>query len=296
MRQKLFISLASVIVGGLLTLIGKPYIDEKIQERKIPVLVKEIYRPDVSGLSEELQRQVTILPVKYTLEHKVGGSAKNLTIFINSDSAITPSEIRFAKWEAYTCIQVDTNSIKIDIPTVRPGSVVTFELLAKINNTIQFQELVEVGKILSVASYKAQDKKSELLIKSGIVVIVLIWISFIVIVILVVLRVRIYWRDMETGIHKKDGNIREPLIKLIIIILLYNIIRSSLGPFGGILPLPFFSFSTFFYAFCLYLIITRYKLIEDVLIKILGRNNKEINTLDEQVKESEVGNDQKGTD
>ena len=82
MWKKLIITVVSVVVGSVLTLIGKPYIDQKIQERKVPVLVKEIYKPDVSGLPEEIQRQVTLLPVKYTLEHKVGGSAKNLTIFI----------------------------------------------------------------------------------------------------------------------------------------------------------------------------------------------------------------------
>lgn len=284
MWKKLIISVVSVCVGTLLALFGKPYIEQKIQERKVPILLKKIYRTDITGLSEELQRKITVLPVKYTLEHKVGGSAKNLTIYMRSETSISPSELSFGeKFEDYITKQVDKNSIKIDIPTVRPGGIITFELLTGINNKIQFQELVEVGKIHSEESYKVQDKQFEYLIIVGIVLFVIIWGSVIIIIIYGVLKVRVYWRNMELSPDRTSGNIRGPLITLMIIIILYNLIQNSLGAVSGFLPLPYISFGSLFYAFSLYLLITRYKLIEDVLKKIVGKDTHEDKSLDEHI-------------
>jgi hypothetical protein len=286
MRQKLIITIVSAIVGSALTLVGKPYINKRIEERKVPILVKEVYIPDMSSLPLELKRQVTLLPVKYTLEHKAGGTAKNVSILVNSDSAITPSEIKFSKWfEDYTTKQIDKNSIRIDIPIVRAGSTVTFELLSQANSKIQFQELVEVGRILSVERYQAQLKKSDTAVKVGIVVIILIWILLIGIIIFFFQRVRTFWQGMDIEQNRTRENIRQALIKFIIIIMVYNIIRGSFGPISGFLPLPYFSFSSFFYAFCLYLIVTRYKLLEDVLKKIVQKTTPEGQSFDQAKQE-----------
>ena len=282
MRQKLIVAIVSVALGSVLTLVVKPYIDQKIEERKVPVLVREVYRPDVSGFPAELKRQVTVLPVKYTLEHKAGGSAQNLSIFVSSDGSISPSELKFARWfEDYTPKQIDKNSIRIDIPTVRPGSGVTFELLSDVNNKIQFQEVLGVGRVLGVEAYAAQVQKTDIAIKVGIGVAILAWLFLIGIVIFVFRRVRAYLHDMDIGRERPRESIRGPVLTFLVGMMVYDTVRGSLGPLTPFLPLPYFSFSAFFYAFCLYLLITRYKLLEDVLKNVVGKSTQEGNTLDE---------------
>ena len=149
MREKLIVAVVSALVGSLITLGGMWGI--RSMERNVPVLEKDVYRFDISRLSPEFQRRVTALPVKYTLRHKAGGTAKNVTIFLNSNSAVTPSELIFDKWcEYYKSVQVDSNSIRIDIPSVRPSGIVMFEILTEAKNEIQFRERVEEGRIFNI--------------------------------------------------------------------------------------------------------------------------------------------------
>ena len=120
MRRELIASLIGIIgivVGSILTIIGQPYVEQKIQEQRASVLTKEIDKIDTAALPAELQKQITILPVRYALQHRTGGTAKNITIYLNSDIPITSSELRFdEKSEAYTLTQVNNKSIKVDLP------------------------------------------------------------------------------------------------------------------------------------------------------------------------------------
>lgn len=286
MWRSFIVAIISVVVGSLLTLFGQPFINEKIQEKRVPILVKEVYRPDISGLSAELQKQVTILPVKYTIEHKVGGTAKNLTISINSDSPIRSSELRFSeRSEGYSLRQITEKSIKIDVPVIRPpDGIVTFELLTGVNNKLQFQELAEEGKILTTESFAAENKKSNLLAIAVIAVIIVLWGALVTILVTIFRRIGAHWRNMEIAAEKASNDIREPLVKLMIILIVYDLIVGSLGPVGGFLPVPRLSFTEMFYAFCLYLLITRYKLIEAVLQKNTEKNVQEDNSTEEKRK------------
>jgi hypothetical protein len=286
MWGKLVVAIVSVVVGSLLTLLGQPFINEKIQEKRVPILVKEVYRPDISGLSAELQKRVTILPVKYTIENKVGGTAKNLTISINSDSPVRSSELRFGdRSEAYSLRQITENTIKIDVPLIRPGGIITFELLTGVNNNLRFQELAEEGKILTTESFAVENKKSNLPVIAVIAIVIVLWAALVTIVLTLFRRIGTRWRNMEIGDEKASNDIREPLVKLIIILIVYDLVVGSLGPISGFLPVPRLSFTEMFYAFCLYLLITRYKLIEAVLRKLPEKTAEERSSSEEKIKQ-----------
>ena len=150
MREKIIIALISIIGTAIITLIGTPYIEQKLQEKRVPVLVSGVYRPDISGLSATVQSQVTLLPVKYSLMHQTGGTAKNVTVFLESDSNITPEKFIFDKEsEKFTYSQQDRNTIRIDIPSVRPGGFVSFEVLTEPHNEIRTREIAAEGKIFA---------------------------------------------------------------------------------------------------------------------------------------------------
>jgi len=272
MRRELIASLIGIIgiiVGSILTIIGQPYVEQKIQEQRASVLTKEIDKIDTSALPAELQKQITILPVRYALQHRTGGTAKNITIYLNSDIPITSSELRFdEKSEAYTLTQVNNKSIKVDLPAIRPGGIVTFDIITDINNKVNFQELIENGKILDKKSYDYQTNQVDYLKIIIVGLIILIWGTFLVIAVIMLQRVWFGWNKMELNSEQTSNLINSRIIKLIMIILIYDVVVGSFGPLGGFLPLPRVSFSELFFMFSLYLLITRYKLIENVFIRI----------------------------
>jgi hypothetical protein len=52
----------------------------------------------------------------------------------------------------------------------------------------------------------------------------------------------------------------------IVVLFIYDVVVNSLGPLGGFLPIPRISFNDFTGAFILYLLVTRYKLVEAWLV------------------------------
>src|SRR3989304_1088825 len=151
MRRELIASLIGIIgivVGSILTIIGQPYVEQKIQEQRA-------------------------------------------------------SELRFdEKSEAYTLTQVNNKSIKVDLPAIRPGGIVTFDIITDINNKVNFQELIEDGKILDKKSYDSQANQVDYLKIIAVGLIILIWGTFLVIAVMLLQRVWSGWNTMELNKEK----------------------------------------------------------------------------------------------
>jgi hypothetical protein len=258
------------IISVLATLIGKPAIEAKFRESQAPVLVKEIDKPDFSGLPNDLQKQITVLPIRYTLENKTGGTARNVTVFINSSASVTLPEVKFnAVSEPYNITQTNPNSLRIEVPAIRPAGTISFDLLAAPDSKVEFKELAAEGKIESKESFASQEKKFTIFTIGAIAGVLILWLSLLIVAIFAFVKIGARWRQMEgtdTGIN------RNQLIGLFIIATVYNMVVDSTGPFGAFLPLPHIYFTNLFYTFLLYLLITRYKLIEAILQNIAARN------------------------
>ena len=65
---------------------------------------------------------------------------------------------------------------------------------------------------------------------------------------------------MESGASLPE--LRRRLIVVIVVLIIYNVVLGSFGPLGGMVPAPRIPFRDLTAAFLLYLLITRYKLIE----------------------------------
>ena len=76
---------------------------------------------------------------------------------------------------------------------------------------------------------------------------------------------------METGVASPE--IKKQLIVLIIAIYIYGLLLGSLGPLGVWIPAPRISFDELISAFIFYLLVTRYKLIENWILSKTGRGS-----------------------
>lgn len=152
--EKWALAVASGFLGSMLTLL-QPYTQQLFD--KAPILVKEIY---VSKFSPPFCSQLTAFPLKYALVHKSGGSARNISIFIKANRPFTLSEIRFDSWcEPYLAKQLE-NAVRIDVPIIRPGGNVTFELLTDGKGDINFHERVEFGEVVDIGSFARGTEES----------------------------------------------------------------------------------------------------------------------------------------
>jgi len=263
MREKIII----VVMSAVLALGGNYAFQIILREQAKPVLLKDVYRPDLSNLPQQIQQQVPLVPIKYSLKHNGGNVAKNLTIWIKSDSNLAIVELRFTPdSEVYQCTQSDPRSIKVDVPKIRPNGFVSFDMMTSVNNQVNFTELSEDAEVLTLKEFEARMQKTsitQVISIVGIIAGIVLWVLLIYIACIVLWRTGKWWQDMESGISRPE--LKKRLIVFIVALLMYNVAVSSLGPVSGFLPVPRLSFESLFYAFLLYLLITRYKLLDDWL-------------------------------
>jgi hypothetical protein len=258
MKQKMIVAIVSCMV----TLVGNYVLQRVIQEKAKPVLVKDVYRTDLSGLPPDIQRQIPLIPIRYSLRHDSGATAKNVTILIKSDSILSISDLSFTSdSEDHQCGQVDPHTFKIHIPGIRPSGVVSFQLITAVANTINFSELAETGRIVAAADLQAQKKKTSVIEMGAIACGIVLWLALIIGVGVLIWRIGKWWQQKEDDVTPAE--MKKKVILLITALFIYRVVTNSAGPFSAWLPVPRISFSELIDAFLLYLLLTRYKVVEN---------------------------------
>ena len=257
MKKKIILA----TVTCLLTLLGNYWLTYFVQEKAKPVLVKDIYLTDLSGLPPELQKQIPLVPIKYSLQHKSGAVAQNLTVLIKSDLLLSISDLKFSvESEDHQFGMVDSQTFKINIPAIRPNGQVSFQIIVPASSKITFTELAQNAQIVFAKDLESQKQKNSIYETCMIVAAILLWVAFIVWVSFLVWRIGKWWRDKE-GAATPD-EVKNKVVYLIAILFIYQVATGSLGPFSGFLPVPHIPFSDIISAFILYFLVTRHKLIE----------------------------------
>jgi hypothetical protein len=237
-------------------------IQQLIEAKGRPVLVKEVIQTDLSSLSADVQRQILLVPVTYTLRHSAGAAAQNVTISIKTDTIVSIADLKFSsESEDHQCSSPDPHTIKVNVPIIRPGGLVNMQLLTTATNQIKFSELSSNAQFTTTkGGVEVQQKKQTFLKYTLFGVGAVIWLTVIFTIIYIILRTKKSWQEMETNTTAPE--IKKPLIILIVAIYIYNLILNSFGVLGPWLPAPRISFDDLISAFLFYLLITRYKLIE----------------------------------
>lgn len=259
------------VVTCLLTLVGNFALQRFIQEKAKPLLAKDVFRTDLSGLPQEIQRQIPLIPIKYSLQHKSGAAAQNVTIIVKGDGPLSVADLKFSpESEDHQVGVVDQYSFKINIPTIRPSGLVSFQIIVPVANQISFTELVENGQIVFAKDLEAQKQKTSFYEIAMVVSGVALWLAFISWIGVLIWQVGKWWRDK--GTTASPDELKSRMVFLITVLFIYEIATDSLGPFSAFLPVPHISFSEIIDAFILYFLVTRYKLIEEWLSS-KGKNN-----------------------
>jgi len=268
MRNKLILVLVTVI----LTLVGQFELSQLLRQKLQPVLVKTVLRTDLSGLPPQILQQLPLIPLNYTIKHSVGLAADNVTVLIRGDAPLNVANIKFSPdSEPAQGMLVDANTIRVNAQIIRPGGLLSFQLIAPASSKIAFTELASNAKIVDAKDLEDSTQKSTTRIQMSIIGLgVAVWLGLLVAVGYTLWQIGKWWEKVDNGDPMPE--LKHRLIKALIILFIYSVVVNSLGPFGGFLPIPRVYFSDFTSAFILYLLVTRYKLIEAWVVSMTRKN------------------------
>jgi hypothetical protein len=269
MKDKLIVAIATCV----LTLVGEYVLQQVIQQKARPILTKEVYRTDLSGLPKEVQDKIPLVPIKYSLRHAAGGTVQNITVLIKTDAPLSISDVKFAsESEDHDFGLIDQHTFKVRVPAIRPGGGVSFQLITPVANQITFSELADNAQILTSAELEAKNSKRSIYEIGIITAATVLWLALIAWVITIIWQIGKWWQDKEP--RANENELRKKVITLIVAVLIYGVATGSLGPIGAWLPVPHFSFGDLLDGFVLYLLITRYRLIEAWLVAKTSESSK----------------------
>ena len=189
-----------------------------------------------------------------------------------------PADLNFSREsEDHQLSLPDPHEFKVNVPTIRPGGLVGFQIMTTASNNITFTQLADNAQIVTSRGAEAQKQKYTLLEIGIVAAVVFFWLPVIAILVRVFWQAGKSWQAIETYTSQPDIRIR--LIVLIIILYIYkNVILGSVGIFQAWLPLPRISFDELIRTFLLYLLVTRYRLIEDwISAGITKKRGKQMN-------------------
>jgi hypothetical protein len=258
---KLLLRKATIPVAvAAVTLVGQYFISKKLQERAKPILVKDVYSPDLSTLPAEIQKQVPLIPVRYSLRHYSGGTAHNISILVKGTAAIPSTSIHFSDdSEGYSLAQTATNLVTINVAQIRHNGYVNFDFMKSVTNDVAFSERSEDAVILTPGAAEQQKQRNVLYINLAIGACVVIWVTVVSLAVAFIWRLKRWWLEFEGD--APDAIFRKRIMLFVIVIISYNVLVASLGLLAGFLPIPRISTDEIFGGVILYLLLTRYKLI-----------------------------------
>jgi hypothetical protein len=256
------LSVPSVV--ALLTIIGTLLAQQFLLSKEKPNLKREIIRTDLSGLSPDVKKQIALVPINYSLQNTSRSAAQNVSVFVKSDSLLTIADLKFTQEsEDHQISMPDPHELKVNAPSIRPNGILSFQILTTANNNMNFSELADNANIITSKGAVAGQNGNTTLLAWGVVgFVVLIWLPIISILIYLFWQVGKIWRNLETSVTPPE--IRNKLIILLVALYIYDdLVIGSTSILQAWLPLPRIRFGELISVFLLYLIITRYRLIEE---------------------------------
>ena len=279
--KKLSVPVVVAVISCILSVSGTLGTQQYILLQSKPNLKKDVVKPDLSGLSPEVKKQITLIPINYSLQNISRSAAQNITIFVRSDTVLNIPDLKFSQEsEDYQVSMPDPHELKITAPSIRPNGLLSVQILTPADNSITFSELSDNATIVtSKNAQPSQNGKNALLVWLVVGFGILIWLPILCILIYLFVQIGKYWRTMESDAIQPE--IRNRIIILLIAFYIYDdIVIGSTGMFQAWLPLPRINFAELTSIFVFYLIVTRYKLLEEWLKVSIQRQRKTAN-LDE---------------
>lgn len=243
-------------------MIGNYELQQIYQKTAKPVLLRNIVRTDLTGLPPEVQAKIPLVPITYSLQHQGAGlPALEVTISIKGEQPLSIADLQFSSdSEPHEVVTADPHTVKVNVPEIRPNGLVHFQLMTSPASRLEFSELSDNAKIID-SKDAGQNGPSSAVVKILIMVLFVgIWGGIVGTLCTLLWKMGNWWYNMDTG--EAHPKLKRRLITVVVLILMYNIVVWSLGPVSGFLPLAHISTDDLVGAFLLYLLVTRYKLVE----------------------------------
>ena len=96
-------------------------IQQWILTKAQPVLKKDVIQTDLSGLSPEIKKQITLAPINYSLQNNSHALAQNVTITIRSDNLISATDLKFRRFRRPSFYLCRPTRIQSKHPVNPPG-------------------------------------------------------------------------------------------------------------------------------------------------------------------------------
>jgi hypothetical protein len=265
-----FKKLSIPAIVAVFSIVGTLLSQQFLLAKAKPSLKREIVRTDLSGLSPEVKKQIGLVPINYSVQNISRSTAQNVSIFAKSDSALAIADLKFSQEsEDHQISAPDPRELKITAASIRPNGVVSFQILTSASNTINFSELSDNADIITSKAEAEKQTGNKSFLAWGIgTFFVLIYLPVVSGLIYLFWQIGKSWRNLETS--TTPAEIRTKLIVVLVALYIYNdLIIGSTAVLQAWLPLPRINFEELTSMFILYLVATRYKLVEEWLkIKI----------------------------
>jgi len=152
-------ALLGAALGAILTIFGQPYFTSVLDHAKSPLLVSEVSSTNIDGLSEELRRQITVVTTRFSLKHRSGGTAKNVTIEISPSVEILRTSVVVAQSsEPFEFKSSAAKSFTIDIAAMRPNSSIVVEVTHAPSIKVEWTTLVAEGSAIDAIELERRSK------------------------------------------------------------------------------------------------------------------------------------------
>lgn len=258
MKSNLIVGIISVVIGSFITIFGQPYVNDYFESSKTPILLKELHQTNIDNLPNDVKKQITLVTTRYNLRQIQGGTAEHLTIKVtSSDTLLVSNLIVDKKSEANKLLDISETFKKIEVDSIRPNGSLSFEVTHSPSNLITIEEIAKLGMIIESEIEQIDDSFRwwEYLL---IIMISVIFPACIVLGLFFFLnKVVNYFYLLESGQSKADYS---SLAWIIAIITIFCILSKIKG-----FPLPEIHVSELFYAVMLFIVISNYKKIKNII-------------------------------
>jgi hypothetical protein len=249
-KKEIIIAVVAIIFGSALTILGQPIFNRYFENTQTPILETDIHVPDINSYPSEIKSQISIVPIVYNLTHYSGGTAKGITILLDSVDPIEKSQLIFDSLSEPYTIDFISTTVKIDIQTVRPEGFIAFQVFVDPGNKIKWSHLIEEGKIIEEGSSPSDTNTMTL---------IMILVAVVIVILVVVIFARYWVKTIVDAADATNVTIGRAelisfiesnevfLIQIIIGIFAYNFLASAI-PTLLFIRLPTVSFEQIFYA------------------------------------------------
>lgn len=262
--REFLIAVTSVVVGSVLTVLGQPYIQLRLEESREARLEYSIQRTSINALPSRIADQIQFIPTRYNLSHVSGREADDISVYLRASEPIQTSDLIITSTENYSVTEIDSKNIQIDLTSMRPQSELSIELVHNPENEISWEPVIGSGTI-------SPENSAETGVDVGTIILWVVLITFF----LAFWATFIYvaWRGLSFSERKlkaieKDGTgfteiEKNRIVRVFAIVLIYN---SMIGVSS--ISLPFIPFAQIFYAIMTYILIVNYSYMKVALNKI----------------------------